>query len=129
VYVLIRTDILLADQIVQVGHACLDAGSSFHQPDQKSNLVLLSVANEKHLLDSVDRIEAAGIRCVVFHEPDDEMGYTAACTEPVAGIQRRRFQKFQLWRSEDAIGDARPPPLPAFFRPFAGSARMSWPSA
>jgi hypothetical protein len=108
--VLVRTDIPLAGQIVQAGHACLEAGFRFERPQSPTHLVLLSVPSERHLLGAVDRIEAAGIRCVVFHEPDDNLGQTAACTQPVEGRRRRYFRKFPLWRDPGVTGQARPPP-------------------
>lgn len=112
-----RGDIPLADQIVQVGHACLEAGSRFPQPDTACNLVLLGVASEKHLLDAVENLDAAGIRCVVFHEPDGGMGYSACCSEPIAGSRRRSFRKFALWNSANATKRARPPPRTTLAKP------------
>jgi hypothetical protein len=108
--VLVRADIPLADQIVQVGHACLEAGRRFAQPAEPCHLVLLSVQSKRQLHDAVARAELAGIRCVVFSEPDDELGDTAACTEPVLASGRRVFRRFALWRSPAGNGWARGPP-------------------
>ena len=102
-YVLIRTDILLADQIVQVGHVCLEAGRRFGLPEAPCHLVLLSVPSEDHLLYAILHVEMAGIRYAVFREPDDEMGYTAACTEPLERSHRRVFRRFPLWRGGSAV--------------------------
>jgi hypothetical protein len=88
----------------------MEAGSRFQPPECASNLVLLSVDSEECLLASVEKIETAGIRCVVFHEPDDDMGYSAACSEPVRGTLRRVFRSFPLWKLAEAIQKARPPP-------------------
>ncbi len=100
----------LADQIVQVGHACLEAGRRFAQPAEPCHLVLLSVQSVRHLHDAVARAEEAGIRCVVFSEPDDDLSDTAACTEPVLAGGRRLFRRFPLWRSPDGDARARGPP-------------------
>jgi hypothetical protein len=108
--VLVRADIPLADQIVQVGHACLEAGRRFAQPAEPGNLVLLSVPSERHLHDAVARAELAGIRCVVFNEPDDHLGDTAACTEPVLARDRRVFRRFPLWVAATERAQARAPP-------------------
>lgn len=108
-----RTDIPLADQIVQVGHACLEAGRRFPQPQQPCNLVLLSVPSELQLHDAIIEAGWADIRCAVFHEPDDDMGDTAACTEPLAGEYRRVFRRFPLWRTPAATTPARGPPSSA----------------
>jgi hypothetical protein len=97
VYVLVRTDLPLADQIVQVGHACLEAGRRFHQPQGAPHLVVLSVRSQAQLRDAVREAEAMGVRCVLFDEPDDAMGHTAACTGPITGLHRPLFRRFRLW--------------------------------
>lgn len=113
-----RTDIPLADQIVQVGHACLEAGSYFEQPSKPCNLVVLSVPSERHLQEAVARVQFAGIRCIVFYEPDDDMGYTAACSEPVQANSRRIFKRFPLWNASNLIKTARGPPPGTIFSAF-----------
>lgn len=94
---LVRTDIPLADQLVQVGHVCLESGNRFEQPTNPSHLVLLSVSSEQQLYDAVAKIELAGIRYEIFYEPDDDMRYTAACTEPISSKHRHIFRKFSIW--------------------------------
>ena len=74
--------------MVQVGHACLEAGRRFEQPDEPCQLVLLAVSSEKQLELEVERAQLRGIRWVVFREPDDNLGLTAACTEPIRGSIR-----------------------------------------
>jgi hypothetical protein len=54
------------------------------------------VPSERQLHAAVAWIESAGIRSTIFYEPDHEMGYTAACTEPVSGPARRIFRRFRL---------------------------------
>jgi hypothetical protein len=63
------------------------------------HLVVVCVASEVHLLAAVERIGLHGIRFAVFHEPDDEMGFTAACTEPLGAKYRREFRDLPLWKS------------------------------
>ena len=116
---LVRADIPVAAQIVQAGHVCLEAGKRFTQPETPCNLVVLSVPSERHLQDAVAWIESAGIRSTVFYEPDNAMGYTAACTEPVSGPARRLFRRFRLWQLTP--GDRAPPspaPVPPGRQPF-----------
>jgi hypothetical protein len=98
-YVLVRTDIPLADQIVQVGHACWEAGLKFQKPDETINLVLLCVESERQLLEIAEGLRLRGIQFVLFHEPDDDMGFTAACTQPLETRYRREFRNFPLWTS------------------------------
>lgn len=60
---------------------------------------MVCVASEANLLATVERIGLHGIRFAVFHEPDDEMGFTAACTEPLGIKYRREFRGFPLWKA------------------------------
>ncbi len=87
----------LADQIVQVGHACLEAGKVSELPDSPCHLVVVTVANEIQLLTAVENAERYGICFYVFNEPDGDMGNIAACSQPVIGQQRRVFRRFPLW--------------------------------
>jgi hypothetical protein len=41
----------------------------------------------------------AEVQCITFYEPDDGLGYTAACTEPITGLNRRLFRRIPLWRA------------------------------
>ena len=98
-----RIDIPLADQIVQVGHACLEAGFKFQKPDEIVNLVVISIESELHLLATIERMSLSGIQFVLFHEPDDQMGFTAACTQPLTITHRREFRTFPLWKSSREV--------------------------
>ena len=106
-----RTDLPVADQLVQVGHACLEAGNKFGQPKAPSHLVLFGVSSEARLREAAAWLEAADIRTVAFFEPDDAMGYTALCTEPVQGGSRRFLKRFKLWQQS---ASPRAPPRGAF---------------
>lgn len=105
-YVFVRTDLPLADQLVQVGHACHEAGSRFERTAEPCHLVALAVRDADALLQAV---EATGVRFAVFWEPDDAMGYTAACSEPLYGDQRRPFRRYRLWSEGELTGRSRPP--------------------
>jgi hypothetical protein len=96
-YVLVRTDLLLAQQIVQVGHACVEAGRRFEWPAEPCNLVVLAVPSLGDLECAVHRIELEGVPTVVFRENDRGLEPTAACTAPVPRSLRRVFRRFSLW--------------------------------
>lgn len=100
-----RTDIPLADQIVQVGHACLEAGFKFQKPDEIVNLVVIGIESEIHLLATLERMSLRGIQFVLFHEPDDQMGFAAACTEPLTIAYRREFRDFSLWKPSREVSE------------------------
>jgi hypothetical protein len=100
----------VADQIVQVGHACLEAGRQFEQPQAPCRLVVLSVSSAQQLQAVVEQLELIGVRCAIFYEPDDNLGLTAACTEPITGIIRRAFRRFPLWQPQASTRGERDPP-------------------
>ena len=97
---LVRRDLPLAAQIVQVGHACLEAGRRFVQATAAPcHLVVLEVPHRAALLDAADRLDAAGLPYVLFWEPDDALGFTALATRPVTTEQERRLiRRYPLWR-------------------------------
>ena len=93
-----RTDIPLADQIVQVGHACLEAGFKFQRPEETIHLVVVGVESQTQLLTALEGVSLRDIRYVMFFEPDNGLGFTAACTEPLNNRYRREFRDFPLWK-------------------------------
>ena len=97
-YVFIRKDIPIADQIVQVGHVCLEAGSKFG-PANSPSLVLLEVRDSQHLQEVKEYLDSKLIDFVVFYEPDDNMGETAICTTYVDKRERKHFKHYTLWKS------------------------------
>jgi hypothetical protein len=84
---------------VQVGHACLEAGSRFYSNHgTPANLVLFQVQNIAELDEATVACIQAGIRLEYIFEPDDAMGYTAIATEPLSGKMREVFRQYQLWK-------------------------------
>ena len=84
VYVFIREDISAAQQLVQVGHAALEAGFAFEQPSQVASLIVLSVPDRESLLEASRYLEDKSIEHHLFFEPDFDMGHSALATRPIA---------------------------------------------
>jgi hypothetical protein len=101
IYTFIREDISPAQQIVQLGHACHEAGKllphlEFKQP---SSLILLSAKDEQDLEMIARKIDCAGIDFYMFYEPDNGMGHSAICTRPIMSDRERVFfRKWDLYR-------------------------------
>ena len=104
IYTFIREDIPPAQKIVQLGHACHEAGKLLHHAEHKhtSSLILLSAENEAELLDIAARIDRAGIDYYIFYEPDNDMRYSALCTRPILSKRERSF--FKKWNLYKHIG-------------------------
>jgi hypothetical protein len=106
IYTFVREDISPEQKIVQLGHACHEAGkllpaSEFKEP---STMILLSARDEYDLELISHRIDRAGIDHYMFWEPDPmyngkRMGYSAICTRPVfTDRERAFFGRWDLYR-------------------------------
>ena len=95
-YVFVREDISNTTKVVQVGHACLKAGSLFQHDGDKTFLIVFKVKNEDSLMREMAKIESKGIRCAVFYEPDYDTSYTAFCTESLGDDKKDIFKRYKL---------------------------------
>lgn len=98
VYVWIRTDLPVHQQIIQCAHSSLEAGRTFPEHHGTSHLVLLPAENEESLLSIAGYLSDNGISHRLFYEPDFEYGHTSLTTEPIYGKQRGIFKHFTLYK-------------------------------
>lgn len=101
IYTFIREDLTPEQKIVQLGHACHEAGKLLPHSEHTlpSSLILLSAKDEDDLLNIADRINCAGIQFSMFYEPDNEIGYSAICTRPISSPRERLlFRQWDLYR-------------------------------
>ncbi len=95
-YLFIRTDLSHPQQIVQASHAALEAGNRF---GPHSHLVLIGLKDEQALLQAAAQLDDHGIDHEKFFEPDNQAGYTALCTRPLQGEERKPLKRFRLLKS------------------------------
>lgn len=99
IYTFIRQDISPAQQIVQIGHACYEAGKRFDDLGHISSLVLLAARNEEHLKQISETLDMRNIDHYAFYEPDYGMGHSAICTRPITDKRERAiFKRWELFR-------------------------------
>lgn len=77
-YVLVRTDIPIVQQIVQVGHVCHQAAARLGTASD-AHLILLAVSDEPSLIEADGYIRGWGLRTEMYYDPDIP-GHTAICT-------------------------------------------------
>jgi len=105
IYVMVRKDLPIWDQIIQVGHACYEAGHLYHKSWSKdTHLILLQAEYEKELMSMSENMTKSGIHHTTFYEPDpaqevseDPMGLTAICSEPLRGDIKNFFKDCVMW--------------------------------
>ena len=94
-YIFVRTDLSIPQQIVQVGHAAEGAGRRFPCPGQTSNMVLFGVDGEEELKKVAYKLSMHGIDFQMFYEPDIT-SHTALVTRPLFGEERKPLKRYKL---------------------------------
>lgn len=102
VYVFVRKDISLADQMVQIGHVCLQAGGTF-PIGQRTKLVLCEVEDSAHLFQVADLLDKINLRYEMFYEPSNAGGerleWTALSTSPIK--YKLESDCIKLWTNKE----------------------------
>ncbi len=111
IYMFIRRDMTPEQRIVQIGHACYEAGKKFQDDCGISSMVLLEAEDEADIENISRKLVRRGIDHYKFHEPDDNwltgvtMGYSAICTRPIVDDSERAFfRKWKLFRHNSVDG-------------------------
>jgi hypothetical protein len=100
-YVFVRTDLPLPQQVIQAIHAAYESAGMFDDNTSTTHsLVLCQIKSEKDLIKTSNRLDYYGIQHHIFKEPDIQNQQTALCTEPVTQDQRSLFSKYKLWKGE-----------------------------
>jgi hypothetical protein len=95
-YIFVRQDLTLPQQIVQASHAAHEAGHDFGKADGSTHIVLIGIPSQAKLLATADHLDSHKIPYKMFFEPDYDTGYTAIATQPLFGDQRTPLRKFRL---------------------------------
>lgn len=101
-YVFVRQDISLAQQIVQSNHATLSL-SSHYGVEGTPNIVVIGVPDVAALERACREMTAAGIPHHSWHEPDFDMGFTAITSAPIEGEQRRALAHYKVWNVDGLL--------------------------
>lgn len=91
-----RNDLSSSQICVQAIHAAILSTKEAPYLDEHPHLVLCKLDSETKLKNAIDRLEASGIRCYSFYEPDIGNQLTAAATGIIRGKDRLHFKRFNL---------------------------------
>ena len=99
-YVFVRKDLTIQDQMCQACHASQISGAHYGCPEN-CHIVVLEVLDEKELLVTSLICSKAKIQYIIFDEPsnaeNEALGFTALATEPISQNKRQYFSKYKLW--------------------------------
>jgi len=94
--VLVRKDLSPSQICVQSAHACIESTKHSPYEGEHPSVIVCGIDNETKLNNSAEKLEALGITCFKFREPDIGNQLTAIATVPIVGETRSHFRKFQL---------------------------------
>lgn len=104
--VIIRTDITLAQQMVQACHAASMAGHRFDGWKDDTRMALLAAKDLETLAGAADRLSKAGIDFHEFFEPDHDIGISALASAPIPWKKATRaLRHLPLWNQGGARVD------------------------
>jgi Peptidyl-tRNA hydrolase PTH2 len=93
----VRKDLSSSQQVVQAGHALIEATRAFQIGDDvHPNVIVFGVKSEAKLMSLAQRVQEQGVKIQMFREPDIGDQMTSFATEPVIGERREIFKKYQL---------------------------------
>lgn len=97
-YLFVRQDLSVPQQIVQTAHAVDELNKRWDDKSDTTNfMVLCSVKDELELWKVGEYLASKGIFHHMFYEPDIEAS-TAIATRPLRGIEREALSKFQTMK-------------------------------
>lgn len=96
-YILVRTDLPLAQQAVQAIHAAMSATAEFGGLEPDTRLALLAIEDAASLSAWQERLSGRGIPYTTFWEPDHAIGESALATPPLDRRQGKAFARLPLW--------------------------------
>lgn len=95
IYLFIRKDLSIPQQIVQTAHAVEMVTKRLSQNHPTCHMVLFEVANEMDLDFISFDLQDQGVKHEIFYEPDISQR-TAIATMPVFGSERNKFKQYKL---------------------------------
>lgn len=98
-YVLVRRDIPIAQQVVQASHAAAEAGRKFYRAEHGiASLIVLTVPDLAGLTAARERLVRKDIVSETFFEPDFGIGESSLATAPLPDGMRKHLMGWPLWR-------------------------------
>lgn len=105
-YIAIRRDLSMPQQVVQSCHAAIEASKRYHEADQDRfkhpSVISIEVKNEEALQKFKEHAERHGFSNKEFREPAMNNQLTSVAVYPVSETYRHYFKKFQLLKDRSS---------------------------
>lgn len=108
VYIFVRQDIPLVQQIVQSNHATWQMSAKYGD-ESIPNIVLIGVPDIEALNAACRLLSENQIPHWSWTDPDFDFGFASIATAPISGLARQCLAHYRLWKEEftDARGGIR----------------------
>jgi hypothetical protein len=93
----------LVHQIIQSNHAVYHL-AGLHYEDGTPNMVLIGLPDAWALKRAEAKLRAQNIPHYAWFEPDNDFGFTAICTAPLRGEQRKAMANYRIYASVAQTG-------------------------
>lgn len=102
VYLFVRQDIPIQQQIIQSNHATLMM-ASIRPFEGTPNLVLIGVPDKDFLSQIEKKLSDFAIPHYCWNEPDYDIGFSSICTAALYGEARNPLRFYSLWKQPDQV--------------------------
>lgn len=97
VYVFVRQDLPLSQQLVQSNHAVFSLATLTRQ-ESVPNIIAIGVPDKPALERVLAKLKANQIPHYAWHEPDYDYGFTSIATVPLTVEQKQVLENYRLWK-------------------------------
>jgi hypothetical protein len=103
IYVFVRQDLALADQLVHVAHAAFHLGL-YRQIEGIPSLVVIGVPHQKSMSKVLRKLSENALPHYDWEDPDFKMGITAIAVGPLNPEQKSILKEYRLWSYSPGAG-------------------------
>lgn len=109
IYVFVRQDISLPEQLVHAAHAAYHMGMLLAPVEGVPSLVVVGVPHVGALGKVLTKVRNSHIQHYIFADPDTNYGPSAIATEPLNKEQKAVMANYRLWKHHSGgLGESRP---------------------
>lgn len=102
VFIFVRYDLPLPQQLVQTNHATMKM-ASLYGIEGTPNIALIGVSDIVELRNVSRLLSDLEVPHHDWYEPDFDLGFTAIATAPISGAQRTALSHYDTWKRSRAV--------------------------
>jgi hypothetical protein len=97
IFVFIRQDLSLADQLVHSSHAVFHMGAEFGPVAGIPSLVMIGIPHKTAMNRVITKLKQQQLPHYLWSDPDFDLGVTAIATIPLSPQMKESLRNYRLW--------------------------------